>query len=1090
MRKILLLSTLFFFAVASVMAQRTVSGKITDDTGEGLPGVNVVIKGTTNGTTTDLDGNFSLSVDQGATLVFSSVGFAEQEVAVGSRTVIDITLGSDVTELSEVVVTALGVERNEKALGYAVQTVESQALVNSGATSATDALVGKAAGIQITRSSGSAGGGSRIVMRGITSIIGNNQPIIVIDGVRTNNETLSSEGNTAGTAQSNRLMDLNVNDIESMSVLKGAAATALYGTAGSTGVIVITTKKGKKGSGLSVNFSSVLSVDRVTSSPDLQSIYAQGSRGNYQDPSTGGSGSWGPRISDLEYATDPDHPNAPRASAFDNDGNYRFDNNGFLVPAGTGNGNAANTYDNLGDFYQNAVTTTNSLSISGGNDVATFRFSASNHDQEGIIPNEEYKRKTANLGTTLQATEALSFAATINYTRNDHTRIQQGSNTSGLLLGLYRTPASFDNSNGFGHDAFGQSSSYVFADGRQRNYRGGGGYDNPYWVINNTLREEVVHRTFGSFKVNYKVSDWVNLSMNIGTDITNDDRKQNFEINSRTNPNGTIILDEYVSRQTDFYLNLSGAGQLNEDFAVNYLVGLNMFSFNRHNTYTQGDGLVFGEFLDISNTTSISAAEDDTRYRTLGIFGQVETSWRNTAFVTLTARQDYDSRLVNPLDFNAGDAGFFYPSVSTALAFTELMPQNDILTFGKIRFSWAEVGAPPPFAYSTSSVFENTANIGDGWGTSIPWPINGVTSFEVDDRLGNPTLTPELTTSIEIGVDLRFLDGRIGLDVAYYDQTTEDAILPASIGAESGFTSAWLNAGELSTDGIEITLNATPVQSGDLSWDTQINFTKSETIVDELAPGIERVFLAGFNSAGSYAIKGQPYGGISGGAYQREGSGGADDTSLAIPGGAIVINDDPASAEYGYQAIDNTQRAIGNPNPDFILGWRNNVTYKNISLGFLFDWRKGGDLWNGTAWALSFFGRSQLTADTREETPFIIDGVLGDGSPNNIPIVRDQNYWQSSLGGFGAVGEQFVQDGGWIRLREVSVNYTLPSTLFANNFVKGASVGFIGRNLWYDWAYDGVDPETSLTGTGNGQGFDYFNNPSTRTFQFKLNVNF
>ncbi len=1091
MRKDLLFSILLLFVSITIMAQtRTVSGKVVDDTGDGLPGVNVVIKGTTNGTTTDLDGNFSLSVDQGAVLVFTSIGFDEQEITVGSRTVINVTLGVDVTELSEVVVTALGVERSEKALGYAVQKVGTEEMVNSGAVNAVDALVGKAAGIQVTRSSGSAGGGSRIVLRGVTSIIGNNQPIIVIDGVRTNNETISgTEANTAGTAQSNRLMDLNVNDIENVSVLKGAAATALYGTAGSTGVIVITTKKGSKGSGLRVNFSSQVAFDQVTSSPELQTIYAQGTGGEIRDPSTGASGSWGPRISSLQRSLDPNHPEAPTsANAWDADGNYKWDKNGFLVTSG-GSG-PAEAYDNLGDFYNTGVTHTNSLSISGGNDVATFRFSASNHDQKGIIPNEEYLRKTASIATTLQATEALSFSATINYTRNDHVRIQQGSNTSGLLLGLYRTPVSFDNSNGFGNDAYNEPSSYIFPDGQQRNYRGGGGYDNPYWVVNNSLRFETVHRTFGSFQANYKVSDWVNLGMNLGTDITNDDRKQNFEINSRTNPNGTIILDEYVTRQTDFYLNLSGAGELNDDFSLSYLAGLNLFSYNRHNTYTQGDGLVFAGFLDISNTTSISAAEDDTRYRTLGIFGQVETSWRNTAFLTLTARQDYDSRLVNPQNFDAASAGFFYPSVSTALVFTELMPQNDVLTFGKARFSWAQVGAPPPQAYSTSSVYENTANIGDGWGTTIPWPINGVTSFELDDRLGNPGLTPELTTQIEVGLDLRLFNGRVGLDIAYFNQKTEDAILPASVAPESGYTSAWLNAGQLSGNGMEITLNANPVQTGNFNWETQVNWSRNEIIVDALAPGIESVFLAGFASAGSYAIVGLPYGGIRGGAYLREGADTHPDDDLSIPSGQIVINDDPNDDEYGYQDLDPIQRAIGNPNPDFILGWRNNISYKNFSFGFLLDWRQGGDMWNGTAWALSFFGRSQLTADTREETPFAIPGVLSDGSPNNIEIVRDQDYWTSDLGGFGDAGEAFVQDGGWIRLRELNVNYQLPGDWFANNIIRNATIGFVGRNLWYDWAYDGVDPETSLTGTGNGQGFDYFNNPSTKTFMFKLSVNF
>ncbi len=1093
MRKILLLTMVFFCAISVLIAQRTVSGKVADNTGETLLGVNVVIKGTTIGTITELDGSYRLQVEDGATLVFSYVGFESQEVQVGSRTTVDVTMDG-LIELQEVVVSALGLERNEKALGYAVQEVESKALTNSGAVSVTDALVGKAAGIQITRSSGSAGGGSRIVLRGVTSIIGNNQPIIVIDGVRTNNETLNSEGNTAGTAQSNRLMDLNVNDIESLNVLKGAAATALYGTAGSTGVILITTKKGSKGGGLRINYTAQVAFDQVTTSPRLQSTYAKGTEGAYRDPSTSASGSWGPRISSLFYSTDRNHPDAPGASAFDNDGNYRFDKNGFLVTEDTGV--PANVYDNLSDFYRTAVTSTHSLSISGGNEIATFRFSASHHDQEGIIPNEEYIRNTASVATTLQASKALSFEVTLNYTRSDYTRIQQGSNTSGLLLGLYRTPASFDNSNGFGHNAYKQPSSYIFPSGAQRNYRGGGGYDNPYWTVNNTLRDEVVHRTFGSFKTNYKVNDWINLSMSIGTDITNDDRKQNFEINSRSNPNGTIILDEFVTRQTDFYLNLSGAGELGSDFALNYLLGFNMFSFNRHNTYTQGDALVFGDFLDISNATSISAAEADNRYRTIGFFGQLETSWRNTVFLTLTGRQDYDSRLVNPRDVKLEDAGFFYPSASLALAFTEFLPQNNILTFGKIRASWAQVGAPPPAAYSTSSVYE-TANIGDGWGTSIPWPINGVTSFELDNVLGNPKLTPELTTQIELGADLRFFDGRLGIDVAYYTQTTKDAILPASVSAETGYTSAWLNAGQLSTSGIEITLNAIPVQAGDFSWDMQLNFTKSESIVDALAPGIDRVFLAGFASAGSYAIVGQPYGGISGGAYQRTGSGGANDVSLAIPEGDIVINNDPTSAEYGFQAIDNTQRAIGNPNPDFILGWRNNLSYKGISVGFLLDWRQGGDLWNGTAWALSFFGRDQLTADTREEAPHILNGVINVGTasepnyaPNNIAIVRDQSYWNSSLGGFGAIGEQFVQDGGWIRLREVSVNYQLPSSLFDGIFIRDVSVGFIGRNLWYNWAYDGVDPETSLTGTGNGQGFDYFNNPSTKTFLFKLAVNF
>ena len=1097
MKKLLLFSIMLLTSLIteSWAQERAISGKVTSvEDGSTLPGVNVVLKGTTNGTITDVDGNYRLSLpSEGGTLTFSFIGLATQEVNVGARSVIDITMSADVQQLSEVVVTALGVARDTKALGYAVQEVKSEALVESGTSNTTDALVGKVAGVQITRSSGSAGGGSRIVVRGQTSMVGNNQALIVIDGVRTNNETLLSEGSTAGTAQTNRLADLNVADIESISVLKGAAATALYGTAGSTGVIAITTKKGKSGEGLRVNFSSQVAFDLITTTPELQSIYAQGSGGKYRDPSTGSSGSWGPKISDLEYATDGSHDGAPAAKAFDANGNYIYDKNGFLVPKG--NGTAANTYDNVSDFFQTGVSLTNSISISGGSDVATFRFSASSHDQDGITPNEEYLRKTASIATTLQATKELSFSGTLNYARSDHQRIQQGSNTSGLLLGLYRTPASFDNSNGFGFDAVNEPSSYIFPNGAQRNYRGGGGYDNPYWIINNALRNEGVHRVFGNFQANYKVNDWINIGMNIGTDVTSDDRKQNFEIGSRTNSSGSVILDEFTTVQTDAYFNINGQGQLNDDFALNYLAGVNLFSFNRHNLYTQGEALVFQGFPDISNASSISASEIDERYRSLGFFGQLEVSWRNIFFVTATARQDYDSRLVVPDSFDAGEVGFFYPSVSGSLIFTELIPENNILSFGKLRASWAKVGAPPPFAYLTSTPYE-TSVIGDGWGASISWPIQGVTSFELDNQLGNKNLTPEISTTIEVGADLRFLEGKVGLDFTYFTRKTEDAILNASLARSSGYSSGWQNAGKLSTTGIEITLNANPVSFQNFNWNTQLNWSTSESIVDELAPGIERLFLAGFNSAGTYLVKGNAYGAIFGGTYLREQSGTSADTNLNIPGGPVVINSDPESAEYGYQLIDDTARAIGDPNPDFILGWSNNLSYKNVSVGFLLDWRKGGDLWNGTAWALSFFGRSQLTADTREEAPIILDGVVNTGTaenpkyvPNDIPIVRDQGYWTSSLGGFGAVGEQFVQDGGWIKLREVSVNYQLPNSLFTNNFIRGVSIGFIGRNLWYNWGYDGVDPETSLTGTGNGQGFDYFNQPSTKTVLFKLNIN-
>ncbi|MFC5044212.1 SusC/RagA family TonB-linked outer membrane protein [Aquimarina hainanensis] len=1085
---------LMLFAVLIVQLsfaqEKTVTGIVTDQSGVPLPGVNILIQGTNTGTQSDFDGNYSIKANKGAVLSFRYIGFSTETKLIGDESVINIKLKEDAAELEEVIVTAQGLKRGKKAVGYALQQVNNEDIVESGATSAVDALVGKAAGIQITRSSGSAGGGSRILVRGVTSLIGNNQPLIVIDGVRTNNETLTTEGNTAGTAQSNRLMDLNTDDIKSLTVLKGAAATALYGTAGSTGVIVIETKKGSKNQRFSVDFSSQTTVEQVSSLFDLQNVFAQGSGGVYADPSTGASGSWGPRISNLEFSNDPSHPNAPGAGAFDSDGNYLYDPNGFLVPKGTGNGQAANTYDNLEDVFSTAISTLHSLSVQGGAENASYRFSTSLLDAEGVVPNETYDRFTASLAGDLQATEKLRFSTTLNFANSTFQRIQQGSNTSGLLLGLLRTPISFDNSAGFGREAVDQPSSYIFPNGNQRNYRGGGGYDNPFWIVNNALRNEEVNRVYGSFKADYSINQWLNIGLNVGNDFTNDSRKQNFEINSRTQSVGSVIKEEFSTSQTDSYLNLTGSGEIAKNLQISYLAGANLFSFKRKRLNVTGTNLIFQNFLDLSNATNITSFEDLTRYRTLGLFGQIELGWNDAIFLTATGRNDWDTRLAGTGDkFNLNGLSFFYPSISSSIVFSEFLPENDILTLGKLRASWAQVGAPPPFAYLTTSSFQ-VNSIGDGWGNNINFPIGGQTGFQLDNILGNSGLTPEVSETIELGTDLRFLNDRFGIDFTYYNRKTTDAVLNASLPSSTGHSNVWMNAGKLTTTGVEIVVDGTPVNTDNFSWNTQFNFTKSESIVDELAPGLERLFLAGFTSAGTYLVAGNPYGAIFGGAYLREESGGANDDGLNIPGGQVVINNDSSSSEYGYQAVDPTQRAIGDPNPDFILGWKNSFRWKRLNFSFLLDWRQGGDLWNGTAWALSFFGRSELTAQTRQEAPTPIQGVLPDGSANTTPVVRDQSYWQSSVGGFGAVGEQFVQDGGWVRLREVGLSYSFPEKMFGGKFIKGGSVGVTGRNLWFTTEYEGIDPETSLTGTGNGQGFDYFNMPSTKSVIFKLSLKF
>ncbi|MFK7936913.1 MAG: carboxypeptidase-like regulatory domain-containing protein, partial [Saprospiraceae bacterium] len=468
MKKLSLLLMMVLGCFSVVLAQRTISGTITDDAGEALIGASVLVKGTTTGTVTDFDGNYELTIPDGTTtLTASYTGYSTQDIELSASNVVNITMSEGVT-LQTAVVTALGVQRDEKAVGYAVQQVDGEAVQRSGATSAIDGLRGQAAGVNIVRSSGAAGGGSRIVIRGQTSLTGNNQALMVVDGVRINNSSFYTEagggasstgGSTAGSDASNRGMDINPDDIESINVLKGAAATALYGVDGANGVVVITTKKGSGGKGFKVNAGYMYTTETITNMPELQTSFAQGTGGEYRAPETGASGSWGPAIGDLEYDGATDYP---------------YDPNGNIVPSGQGNGRPINIYDPIDQFFQTGASNQANLSISGGAEKASFRFSTSLLGSQGIIPNNQYNRNTFALSGNLQLTDKITVTASANYVQSDAVRVQQGSNTSGLLLGLLRTPPSFDNSNGVA-DPVNDDASYVLPSGGQRNYRGGGG---------------------------------------------------------------------------------------------------------------------------------------------------------------------------------------------------------------------------------------------------------------------------------------------------------------------------------------------------------------------------------------------------------------------------------------------------------------------------------------------------------------------------------------------------------------------------------------------------------------------------------------
>ena len=787
MQKLSLVLAMVFFAITTMMAQRSVSGIVSDEKGETLIGASILVKGTTSGTVTDIDGKYTLNVPDGSTtLIFSYTGFAPLEVELGASNVLDVTLREGVT-LETAVVTALGVKRDEKAVGYAVQQVDGDAIERANTVSAIDALRGKAAGVNVVRSSGAAGGGSRIVIRGQTSLTGNNQALIVVDGVRINNNTYYTEaggnnpvsGTAAGVAQSNRGMDINPADIESVNVLKGAAATALYGVDGANGVVVITTKRGAKGKGFRVTAGFNVTFDEITNMPELQSIYAQGTGGEYRDPSTGSSTSWGPLVTDLAWDGSSDNP---------------YDPNGFVVPANDPSASIPMTpYDPVADFFQTGSTYNTNFAVSGGDDKANFRFSFSDMRQEGIIPKNTYDRQTYKLVSDLKLTDKISVAASANYTRSDARRIQQGSNTSGLLLGMLRTPPSFDNANGVS-DPINDEAAYVLPAGGQRNYRGGGGYDNPYWIINNAPGFDDVNRFFGSLRIDYNMHQWANLALNVGTDTYSDNRRQEFEIGSRTASGGRIIEDQYFFRNIDSYLNLSGNGEIASGFNFGYLIGVNIFDEKLNRLYSEGNGLSFSGFRHITNASEVVTDNDDRNLRNIGFYANLDFSYKDFLYLSLTGRQDYVSTLIVPGAFNAGDISFFYPSANLGFVFSELMPENDIFSFGKLRLSYAQVGGGAPNPYGTSTPFL-IASADDGWGDGINWPFLGTTGFRQGNRLGNPNLIPEKTVTYEAGIDLRFFKGRLGLDVTYYTSESQDQIVPVDLPGTTGYVDAFLNSG-------------------------------------------------------------------------------------------------------------------------------------------------------------------------------------------------------------------------------------------------------------------------------------------------------
>ncbi|MEP6645452.1 MAG: SusC/RagA family TonB-linked outer membrane protein [Saprospiraceae bacterium] len=1090
MRKFLLFFSLLLMTL-ELSAQKVVSGMVTDGKGTALIGANIQVKGTSIGTVSDFNGNYNITVPAGSdVLVISYTGYATHEMTVTNAGNMNVLLEEGVV-LGETVVTALGITRKEKSLGYSVQQVNSDALVENHATSVLEALEGQVAGLQATKSNGNAGAPTRVVMRGPSTFNGNNEAIIVVDGVRVNNAENHSERSLGGVSNSNRAIDINPNDVESVTVLKGGAASALYGAEGANGVLVITTKKGKNTQGkVNVDFNTSLSFSEANKFPELQNKYVQGTGGNYRSPATGQSGSWGPAADTLYWDGASGNP---------------FDANGNIV--GQSDPNAQKKfvpYDNY-NLFKTGMTYNNYLGFSGGTDIVNFKISAGNTTEDGITPLNTFKRTTvaASLGTNLMHNK-MHLTGNANYINSGGRRIQQGSNISGLMLGLLRTPISFDNSYGHGSDAVDFRDAIYQPNGKQRNYRGGGGYDNPFWsIVNNPFRDNV-NRLLGSFQGSYDFSQWFTLGLNVGLDSYSDNRTQSFELGSRNFPTGRIFDDTYIFNDQDWYLTASGRGSLSDKFGLDYTLGTNLNRQNIVNDYIQGDGFSFPGFPNLANAGSISTVKTLTNSKSASVFGSASLSFNDILFLNVTGRQDWLSSLIDPSRaLNLSDIAVFYPSVSLGYIFSENVHAN-FLDYGKLRVSYAEVGAGAPAAYLTSTTFvvpptAGTVNdLNDGWTNGIAFPFNGsVTGFEKDNVLGATKLKPSTTKEIELGLDLKMFSKRVDLDLSVYKKNSVDQIVTVPIAASTGFQRATINSGELETKGIDVNLTLTPVRTIDFNWDLGFAFTKWKTNVLSIADGVNQIYLDGFQGSSIYNLgpttdaNGKKtiyeYGQLYGGAWLRDGQ------------GNIVIGDDPTSDYYGYPLADPLQEHIGNPNPDFLLGINNHLRFKNLSLSFLFDIKSGGQMWNGTKGALTFFGRSANTLNRGSEKVFTgvnghfdVDGnlVLA-GKTNDISAVLDQGWYQDNGGGFGVVSEDFIEDASFVRLRNVALSYDFTKMMKNHKVLQGATLTLSGYNLWLHTKYTGVDPETSLVGSNsNGQGLDYFQGPNTKSYTVTIGLKF
>lgn len=1063
MKRLLTTFGLVFAVVSIALSQRTITGTVTGDDGEPLIGATVRVKNTNAGTISDVRGGYSISVPttDAATLVFTYTGYGTQEVAVGTSDVVDAVLASGLA-LSETVVTALGVSRDQKSLGYSVQEMKGDQLTQARDANIVNSLSGKIAGVNVVSSSGNVGASSRIVLRGNTSITGDNQPLFVVNGIPMDNRSQGA-GNTqfGGVDFGNAIQDINPDDVESITVLKGPNASALYGSRGANGVILITTKNGKRaGRGLGVSYTGDIAFSSPFRLPSYQNKFGQGVdfQFNYVDGTGSGTydgvdESWGPSFD----------PAINQADGIDNDADGTIDEagEGELINQFTGENQPwVARPGNIEEVFERGISFTNSVAITAGGEKAYGRFSFTNFDQKGMVPNTDLRRNTFNMGFGMKVGEKTTIDGNVTYTpTRSNNRPGVGYAGDNIIQQTIWTGRQVDWS--YLRENYNQRDAAGNIVNWNHNYQ-----NNPFFTLNNNTKPQRRDRTNGYVSVTYDLLPWLKVMGRTGTDFYTDNRELRYEKETVDYPNGQYQTLSYNFQETNTDLLLTANKYFSDRFSVTATLGAVRRDSRFQGNEQVANALVVPGLFNFSNADgAVDINQFVNKLRVNSVLGSVSLGFLNWIYVDFAARNDWSSTLP------AANRSYFYPSANLSLVLSETIKIPGV-NYLKVRGGYAEAGKDTdPYRLLPT------------YAPNSPW--GGVPSFTIPASLPNNQLKPERAKSIEAGIEVAAWNSRLRLDVTYYNTDNIDQIIPLNVSSTTGFTSRFTNAGTINNNGIEVQFGITPIKAKNFQWDIDFNWAKNQSEVKDLPDGVTELTLNTNWGLRLVAREGEPYGVLVGRRVKR------------APDGQIIVNATTGSPILDVDANGNNSNfVLGSITPDWVGGVRNTFSWKGLSLSALIDMRQGSDLFSMTY----IFGRYAGVLEESLEGRNTIDeiqngynfgGVVdnGDGTYTPNTVKRSAEAWNADL--YNRRHDRGVFDASFIKLREVTLGYDFPKTWFTGSFVGGLRLAAYGRNLaLLKSNVPHVDPETAFDSSNAMQGIEFGQLPSARTFGVTLNVNF